>query len=461
MRLAIPFSPTRAWCFRVLRPSWTGALIPLPLVALFLAVASTLTPSSVGAQVTFFTPEPAGANSTLVDINQQQILDTTFASWVQGALIKNGVSNAKDAKFFFQECFGGGMLTPLQADLGNIVPWVGGSASRWDQEAWPTPDGNNGAWTAALIPQLNNFNQTVLTDLNNARANDVQGINGTGIEEGQSLVENGGQNITLKDATAQSHHAILWVGDTTYGGGNPFRTAIGQMISTLQQAWQGSNYTIDVLFGDGQHDSKGGLIPAAWNAKAATAANLQATIAAVGQQMNPNEQFLFYGFDHGGQTLPVQPQGNTNYPVVIVPNQTVNFLLLLTQQQLQGLVDNGVLGVPQLVIDWQNIGGVLQGDVDVFLVNGNGQFFLGDFGPDAGDNEPGDPISTFSIPLNLLAESNTFEFVNEPGTTFQINSVGLQTGAVFPLPVPEPSAFFVLGIGSLSFVLLARRRRVR
>jgi hypothetical protein len=459
MMLFIPLSLRRRSPCGARRQSQSGSRLSLALLFMTFCIIVTVAP--VGAQVTFFTQEPAGADATLVDINQQQILDTTFASWIQSALIKNGMSNAQDAKFFFQECFGGGMLTPLQTDLGNLVPWVGGSASRWDQEAWPTPNGNNGAWTAALIPQLNNLNQTILTDLNNARATDVQGINGTGMEEGQSIVANGGQNITLQDATAQSHHAILWVGDTQYSGGNPFVTAIGQMINTLQNAWQGTNYTINVLFGDGQHDTLGNPLPASWHAQAATAANLQATIAAVGQQMNPNEQFLFYGFDHGGQTLPVQPPGNANYPIVIAPNQTVNFLLLLTQVQLLGLVDNGVISVPQLVIDWTNIGGIQLGDIDVYLVNANGQFFLGDFGPDAGDNEPGDPMSSFSIPVNLLTTSNTLEFINEPGATFQVNSVGFQTGAVFPRVVPEPTAWLAPAMGSLSLLLLTRRRRIR
>ncbi len=426
----------------------------LHFVLLSLALCFTLSATPAAGQQLFFTPQPAGFDSTLVDINKLQILDSTFASWIQGALIKNGQTNAQDAKFLFQECFGGGMLDDLPSALGTVVPWVGGSASRWDQEAWPTFDATNGAWSAALIPQLNNANQTVLTSINNARALSVQGINGLRREEGQSLVANGGQNITLRDVTAQSHHAILWVGDTTYSVDNPFRTAIGQMISTLRQAWQGSNFTIDVLFGDGVHDSRGGLLPVSWNARPATAANLQATITAVGSQMSPNEQFLFYGFDHGGLLAPVPPPPNQVYPILIPANQTVPLILLLTPDQLLGLLNNGLPPAPVLQVIFL---APAVGDVDV-LFNG---VQIGDFGPDAGDLEP-DPMMSFDVPINLLQLRNTIEFINETPDTVQINNVIFGTGPVFPLPViPEPSAWLTLGIGCLGMVVLTRRRLAR
>ena len=93
---------------------------PLMAAVLLVAAGGWLLPDPLQAQVTL---------STLVDGNRAAITSDNFANLISTALISNGVSNVKDAKFFFQECFGGGMLTPLETSLGNTVSWVGGSSA--------------------------------------------------------------------------------------------------------------------------------------------------------------------------------------------------------------------------------------------------------------------------------------------------------------------------------------------
>jgi hypothetical protein len=388
-----------------------------------LPVALAFANPAKAAQV-FFTPEPAGSHATLEDFNHQEITDTTFAGWVQGALTNGSSTNALDATFFFQQCFGGGMLDDIQTALGTTVPWVGGSASRWDQVAWATNDGHYGAWSQALVPQLQ-VNQPILNAINTARATDVKGVGGTGAEEGQSLVANGGQNITLKDATAQSHHAVLWVGDTVFQQDNPFKNVIADVYNTLKAQWAGTNFTIDVLFGDGQHDTLGNALPAEWNAKPGTAAQLQATIAAVGQQMAPNEQFLFFGFDHGGTKQPL-----ITAPQVLLPGNNLITSLILTQEQLIAILNNQANGNPiQILIDKL---GLPAGVVAPVIWNGDVICVL--------QGGPGDPAC--DVPLADLALNNTIEIENLSPTEWTVTSLSIDISDLAPVDgqfsVPEP-----------------------
>jgi hypothetical protein len=214
-----------------------------PLILLLLLAAGMA--QSACAQLAV---QPNNVHASLVTTDKKFISDTAFANLMSGLL----AGNSKDAKFAFQLCFGGGMLNALQTTLaGTGVPWVGGAASQWNQVSWGT-EGNRFTpaqdwWTAALSPELNK-NQTLLQGFQNARNGDQVGVNGTRQENGQSVSANGGQNITLKDPAALSHHAILWAGLTN---GNRFATDVARVKAGLQQAWAGTNFTIDVLYGNG------------------------------------------------------------------------------------------------------------------------------------------------------------------------------------------------------------------
>jgi hypothetical protein len=55
-------------------------------------------------------PDPLQAQQerlyTLVDENRAAITGDNFATLISNNLIRNGMSNVKDAEFLFQECFG-------------------------------------------------------------------------------------------------------------------------------------------------------------------------------------------------------------------------------------------------------------------------------------------------------------------------------------------------------------------
>jgi len=268
--------------------------------------------------------------STLIDNNNMSVITSDdFAKLISNNLIINGASNVKDAKFFFQECYGGGMLSPLETAFGATVNWVGGSASTAFQpsvgqmspaENMLLPPANRQPpgslyvadppqdfWTKALIPQLNTANQTVINSLINAASNDQAAKVGLVKETSQFLAKNGGDQITLADPTAFSHHAILWAGVT-----DRLRhfSDIDNMISTLKAQWAGTIFTINVLYGDGVHETLTGPtmgvnLPASWNqggstVQAGTLANLTATVQNVAKNLSTSEQFLFYASDHGG-----------------------------------------------------------------------------------------------------------------------------------------------------------------
>ena len=103
-----------------------------------LAAPPAVTPNAIA--------QPANQNSTLIPFNFAAaaapaggniILDSTFATWVQGALTTNvgGVQTSMvgDATFAFQQCFSGGFLDDLNNTLGNTVNWIGGAAAVWQR----------------------------------------------------------------------------------------------------------------------------------------------------------------------------------------------------------------------------------------------------------------------------------------------------------------------------------------
>ena len=293
------------------------------LLAGFLALAfSSLLPNPARAQLDL---QPADQHSTLPDNTLSYIRDDDFAKLMQDSLIQGGTSLVKDAQFLFQECYGGGMLDDLQKAFGTLVSWVGGSASRYDQTSGgqistvekakeTTVDSIYVAnppqdyWTKALVPQLAT-SQTLLQSINNARDTDKIGVKGVigRYETGQSITANGGDSILLKDTGVTSHYAVLWAG---YADHLRHFTDIDNLRTALQNAWQGTTYQIDILYGDGLHETINGQyntvpLPASWNqagvsTQAGTSANLKATMATISQNLGADADFFFYASNHGG-----------------------------------------------------------------------------------------------------------------------------------------------------------------
>jgi hypothetical protein len=63
--------------------------------------------------------QPPTQDATLITENDTPIGGTTFSNWVASALTEGGNPNAASAAFYFQECFGGGVLYDLTNALKN------------------------------------------------------------------------------------------------------------------------------------------------------------------------------------------------------------------------------------------------------------------------------------------------------------------------------------------------------
>ncbi len=380
-------------------------------------------------------PQPNNKRSSLVDNNRQGIRDNEFAAMIKSLLIKNGQNNTRDAKFLFQQCFGGGMLDNIQAALGNTVKWVGGSAARHDEVAHAFAGGTFaiGYWTQALAPEMNK-DQTLLTGIDNANKA-IKPVK----ETGQSISANNGSTITLKDPGAASHHAILWGGQADSGA---HTTNIERIRQALINQWgpTGQNVTITTLFRDGQKDFKGDKLPAEWNAKAATKANLQQAFTDLAGKMNPNEQFLFYSTGHGSLTTALLDAPKQ------IPGQTVDVEFFdLFPGELEGMafqLDNE----PMLSLSYSE------------LIDPAGVYFNNSF---LGTLDPGFSFREFLVPEYLIGLQNEVRIDNFSGHDFLLEGKEFYTGAIDLVIVPEPGSFllFTVGIIGLGFKLRPRRRQ--
>jgi hypothetical protein len=142
--------------------------------------------------------QPPTQDAALITENGTPIAGTTFANWVATALTKDGKPNAASAAFYFQQCYGGGVLYDLTKSLKNDkVPWAGGAAAAYNQQARgqatpaeaaaskargfelsPQAISNTPVdfWAKALLPAINNKN-TVVQQATSARINDLVGVN--------------------------------------------------------------------------------------------------------------------------------------------------------------------------------------------------------------------------------------------------------------------------------------------
>ncbi len=468
--------------------------------ACLLALAVTLTGGvPLLAQ---FEDQPANKSSTLIDKDGARILDSELAGWIRDVVVENGMRDALDAQFFFNQCFGGGFLDDMSEQMGTIVPWVGGSASKHDQTATgQVSDAENDAreaggkarynaiweddppfsfWGEQIISNLDD-DETTLKSIQDAGKDSKSGKDSTapqgGHDTGQSGHGNGGDMIRLNNTSATSHHAVIFAGLTD--AERHFNTVKG-VYDGLVNAWgdpaSNPEVTITVLFGDGMKNSKGEDLPAGWNAMPATKSGLQAALMGVEQVMNPNEQFLFYGYDHGGNQTVVVPPTPPETPAVTIdawqalpmPN-----LLELTPGELEGLFltpDNN----PVLILEYDWLGTEFE-PIPIgldFIINGVS--LVTPFFPLPGQNTvevllpefpPGDPLlgDDLAIEDMLLQAVNTLALFN--GTDSTLNVLGLEffTGAIADNPhsfeaVPEPGT-----IAALAFMTLiaGNRRRTR
>lgn len=452
------------------RLSWgrTCAVFTAALLAMAASTARAAT-----ASPTTLAPMPANKDSTLVTNNGGEITGTTFASMIAATIGSNASnSNVKDAKFMFQECYGGGMLQDLQnalgaADNATSLSWVGGAASQWDEPSLGYDSIPGDTWTQALVPQLKIGAQTLLTDFNNTMAGAGRDslsppgvtVNGkTYVEHPQSYYGDSGNSIKLQD-NATSHHAILWAGNPD--GTRHFadvQNMYNQLVTTWGNPATNPNISITVLYGDGVNQLNGkaasGKLPAAWGALPATQANLQATLNTLKNELGPNEQFLFYASDHGGTTDKMQPA-----PVAIPAQNTDTESLQLDQSELVG-IDDGGDGTCTLEVTYDTLS-VNSADHDPVKVDGA---LLGYLDPSLGtadDPITGETTQDFSIPdADVTAGGDEVDITDEDAALpIELDGKTFDSGEDDTLNVddlPEPASICLLGIAGT--MLLTRRR---
>jgi hypothetical protein len=500
----------------------------LSLVCLVMG-GSSIYCSSVSAQI----PDPGnlyypgnansvsylvGYGATAANRANTEISSAQFANWVGNAFDPGGLPNINDADFYFQQCFGGGMFSPLINAMGRI-PWAGGSASSWNQVALASPSPAPGfvqpqyaTWSANLLPQMNsNPNQSVKQDAKIAQQTDFFGPNSIYYREDPNYLSyNGGNANTIADAGINGvggvHNAVIFVGDTgIYGTAGDF-TKLGQsmrnvsadLIKTLSSDWAGTNFNIYLLFGDGTNATLGFNTASSVGANVGlnmvntinannaiyhttilpgTPASLQNTITQLGNLPNSfNNQFLFFGFDHGDRQIvpqrlilagPNQPAGsisitnssNTDPPVISGATYDTTFSLgdpNITDPQdnpngelIDATNEEDPADPPNLIINYSGLDTNLTGEVDVLLN-----------GIQIGTLDPSLTSVTLDVSPADIQDGDTLEIANNSNELVNINSEYFDAGAL-PIEdasafVPEPAAgaIALFGLG-----YLARRRR--
>lgn len=384
-----------------------------------------------------FDDQPSNKHSTLVANDGNDIHDDEFAEMIKKLLEPNDVSNVRDAKFLFQQCYGGGMLDDIK-DILDTTRWVGGSASDHNEpsvgkvstaenNALPPADRYDDQWVAdppedwwtEQLKEEMTEDQTLLEGINNADSNDGAGA----FETGQSAYENDGNTVTLKDPNALSHHAILWAGKAD--AMRHFHD-INNVRSALISQWgqpDGNNVTISVLFGDGLKSSDGNNLPAAWDTNSATKGNLQAALDAIAEKLDPNEQFFFYASDHGGLLTEIVPPFPSFDPVPLPAGGEISFPFWLDRGELLGMAlqfDN----VPVLTVEY-----AVPAENTEVIVKINDDY-LGNLDPTVSSIE-------FDVDEYNLWCSNELVFHNSGSTDITIISATFSIGSIDTNPLRE------------------------
>jgi hypothetical protein len=403
--------PRRRRCMR----AWPAALRAV------LAAFSLVAAACAHAASPPYTAQTAGKHSWLAGSDNVVVRDDQFAFLMALHLTDGGVPIVKDAKFLFQQCFGGGMLD----DLKNAMPavkWIGGAASRYDQCSY---SGRNGdAWTEALLPELRRTSDPPpkLTDgldvaARNDRAADTQDKPHTGGKppESPQKLSNNGDDISLQDPDAKSHHAILWSGSRE---ARHLRD-LQDVRSALERQWRGTNATIQAV---------------------TTYDELLAAMDNLRPKLNDTEQFFFYSTGHGWDGTHVIPA-----PILLEGNARRSDPFRLVEEEIVAIrtdPDN----VPQLQVAYSSVVSPVEVRVNGFPIG-----FL----------EPELSGVFLTIPEEALDLENFVEIMNPGPAVLTLASMTFLTGSIATLLVvdePPPAGLLVVGLMAL---LTSRRRAAR
>lgn len=389
------------------------------------------------------------------------IKSSDFAKLMNDLLSKDGQSNVLDAKFIFQQCYGGGFLDELdKAFAATGIKWVGGTATSSDNFAYgqDSPDEVKGKsnltpeeqamisdkvpldyWTKALLPELAK-DQTVLDAINKAKDADKLGT-GNGAdpklleilrkvigknaqpESGQSKTGNGGENITLKNASAESHYAIVWDGIVTRTRHSNDARSI---IDTLKQTW-----------GDPKNNPKVKIFEV-YNKN-----DLTKAITEIQKTIGVNEEFLFYATDHGQRLSMLQDK-----PKSVEPHTVDIESFDLSQGELGGMLatpDN----TPLVTVEYGSISTPLK-------------VLLNDY--ELGYLDPNFAYMDFPVPEDILGLTNSVQIYNTMDFLFTLNAKSFLTGdisSMLPAIVSEPSTLQLFFITFLALLINSRISSLR
>ena len=380
-----------------------------------------------GATAFLFTAPPALAlevtQSSLDGSDGNDLTASDFAG-IMALYIQPG--EIHDAKFFFQECFGGGMLPPLQSAFDDNIKWIGGSASTADEPSWgpADPTSKPDFWTAALAPELAKPNQQLGTTLTNASNNDVFGPMGAMRETPQTAGSTDGNTIKMSDGT--SHHAIIWTGAKDADRHDNDVTAITNALNT---AWAGSpagSTSITMV---------------------STTAQLEAAMQFLSDNgdLNPDEEFLFYATDHGDQQTTIIPDNPT------IGGGTMDHETLTLDPTVIAAIRNSdpahTPPQPTLEIDYSGLT-----VFDPIFFDGH---LLGQLDPSLTD-------MIFNLDIAWLLTVNDILIDNSLNpSSFIVSAKIFDTGSVNNSVVPEPGSLALLGVALASLFVLNRRRTQR
>lgn len=435
-----------------------------------------------------FSPQPTGKNAAIV-LRGGRLLDSELAKNVRGLAQGSGFKNGT---FLFQQCCGGGFLDDFDKELAGLgIPFVATSASRWDEVSFGVPSARElrakgkrpppnhplrglNPWTSVLLDALNaNRNGSIVDIAGAAILADPLGTFGPGIKLGPTVIpgrsENGqrivgkdasGQNLPsfqLKDPDALSFHAVLIAG---LDNRDRYFENIHEVRDTLIRIWgepdpiSNPNVTIDILFGDGKvNASDGRKLPPGWKAKAATAANVEATFDALKSKLGPKEQLFVYVTDHGTSNSRIS---NLRGRVGRNTAQVGDFTLAPAEFAAYGL--DPVNPWPTVTFEFDVPSTPAFGDQVILQFNDLAQFVT----PVAGHNSVEIQVPDFFLkPNNVVALVNETDFDVDVGDTVfwgaPLDPIpdlsGLTSFLADDVQIDEPILHMVTGPGSQSQTL--------
>ncbi len=258
--------------------------------------------------------EPVDHHSTLTTVTGDNIVDTTWAGWIN-AYLYNPPAQLSTPKFgqlltTFGQCHSGGFVNEVQSLQGNVgiaTAAYYGECSESNPVGQPNP-GNTflNPWAAA-VDNPSPANDSFLSAFNYAVLNDVAatGPAATPTSPQYYSANNAVDNATL----AGGMFALLFVGSTagsTPAGRPDYFTDMSKIHDILVNKYGYAEANILAYYGDGvrtsQTDLTSAMLPA-WVDGSGTAANYESALISIAASLNPNgaDGIFIWNSNHGNE----------------------------------------------------------------------------------------------------------------------------------------------------------------